>query len=105
MPVRSIKSTATYVEIDTGAGPQRFNFADFKGGHKKVATDLKAAIQDYFDVRILRTDLPDDEPTKTTDAVRPDLFWDGADLVGRGVVVTDVVWDGTTYGVSLRRAR
>ena len=46
----------------------------------------------------------DDDPDKTTNPKRLDLFWDGGNLVGRGVIVTNVVWDGETYAVSLRRA-
>ncbi|KKK74697.1 hypothetical protein LCGC14_2881190, partial [marine sediment metagenome] len=53
-------------------------------------------------------DLPDDDPDKTTDPARPDLFWDAGDLVGRAVVVTDVTVTGrgpsTAVNIALRRS-
>ena len=57
-----------------------------------IAARTTALLQAQFDVRIPLADLPLDDPDRTTDPARPDLFWDGTDLVGRGVRLT-VSWD------------
>lgn len=62
----------------------------------KVAAAMQAELQSALDVRQRIFDLPNDDPDKTTDPKRPDLFWDGADLVGRAETVT-VAWDGVQF--------
>ncbi len=57
-----------------------------------------------LDQRERRSALPSDDPDGGTDPNREDLFWDCADLVGRGVIVESVTWDGETYALELRRA-
>ena len=60
--------------------------------------------QDLIDVRIPLADLPADDPAKTTDPARPDQFWDGTDLVGRNVIISEVFFDGSLF-FTLTRAR
>ena len=63
--MRALKSTADYIEIDTGTGPQRLKFADYRGSRGKKAADLKAALQALIDFRQSIADLPNDDPDKT----------------------------------------
>ena len=43
-----------------------------------------------------------EDPDISLDPIRPDLFWDGTDLVGRSVLV-QVVWNGTQPELRLSR--
>ncbi len=111
MPVHRIESTSTHVRLwkdSSIAGRKEVDvvaeLTKQGGDNVKVAAFIKAELQAHLDVRQNRSDLPNDDPDKTTNPKRLDLFWDGGNLVGRGVIVTNVVWDGTTYAVSLRRA-
>ena len=107
--MRALKSTATYIEIDTGTGPRRLMFADFRGSRAKKASDLKAALQALIDFRQRIADLPDDDPDKTATNAQlaaeygERMFKDDGDLVSRPNIIEDVVWDGETYSVSQRR--
>ena len=91
--VRSLKSTATYIEIDTGTGPQRLKFADFSGSRAKKAADLKAALQALIDFRQPIAGLPNDDPDKAATNVQlaaeygERMFKDGGDLVSRSNVI------------------
>ena len=59
-----------------------------------VAAAVQKSLQDLFDVRIPRASLPLDDPDLLSDPARPNLFWDGTDLVGRSVKVT-LTWNAT----------
>jgi hypothetical protein len=80
--------------------------SDFPGNRAAKAAALKIALQDWLDVRQPISGLPSDDPDKTTDPARPDLFWDNGDLVGRSVLVTSVTITGsgpsTAVNVELR---
>lgn len=66
-----------------------YGFADLIGAtDSERAADLQARIQADLDVRIPRSMLTGDDPDKATNPAQPDLFWDGADLVARSVIVT-----------------
>lgn len=69
-----------------------------------VVAAVQQALQNALDVRIPRASLPLDDPDLLTDPARPDLFWDGPDLVGRSVLAT-VGWDASTsrYTLMLQR--
>ncbi len=102
--VSGIVTTAEHVEINNGGKLGRVLHSDLRVGSNALKSeDMKARLQNFLDVRIPLADLPDDDPDKTTDPARPDLFWDKGDLVGRGCVITDVFWDGERFGVSIRR--
>ncbi len=112
MPVHRIESTATHVrlwktssvadrkEIDVVA-----ELTKQGGDNLKVAALVKGQLQDALDVVIKRTDLPLEDEARQSNPNRPDFFWDGPDLVSRPVIVESVVWDGTRYIPTLRRAR
>ena len=84
-----------------------FRARDFPGNRAAKAAGLKLALQDWLDVRQPIADLSDDDPDKTIDPARPDLFWDAGDLVGRAVRVADVTLTGsgprTEVIIALRR--
>ncbi|KKL67496.1 hypothetical protein LCGC14_2134420 [marine sediment metagenome] len=108
-----ITATDTFTEINVGGRVGRINHTDLgAGGQAKLALVLKGLLQAEIDVRILRDDLPDDEPTKTVNPDAPNFFWGDSNgviqnnpnrnnhLIARDTVVTEVVWDGTRYVVS-----
>ena len=68
----------------------------------QIAAKATQLLQAMLDVRQPRTGLPADDPDKTINPSRPDLFWDGTDLVGRAVLVT-VTWTGAAYELRLER--
>lgn len=109
MPVHSVSFIPGGIRVCVAANNcVEFLASDFPGNREAKAAALKVALQDWFDFRQPVVDLPDDDPDKTADPARPDLFWDGGDLVGRGVVVMDVTITGmgpsTTVNVELERA-
>ena len=66
----------------------------------QIAAKATQLLQAMLDVRQPRTGLPADDPDKTVNPSRPNLFWDGLDLVGRGVKAT-ITWTGTTLKLDL----
>ena len=68
----------------------------------QIAAKATQLLQAFLDVRIARSSLPAADPDKSVNPSRPDLFWDGTDLVGRAVLV-QVVWSLTTYELRLSR--
>ena len=89
------------------------NDVRFQGADKtKVALVLKELVQEDLTTRIRLRDLPDDEPTKTTDPA-PEfgerMFWEGRganrELVSRSTIVQDCFWDGERFVFTIRRAR
>lgn len=76
-----------------------------KKNKTKLAEQMKIDLQASIDHRILRTDMPFDDPAIISDPSRPDFFWDGDNLVARAVIVESVVWDGQRYVPVLKGAR
>lgn len=68
----------------------------------QVAVAATKLLQAKLDVRIPLVNLSTADPDKTINPNRPDLFWDGADMVGRAVRVT-ITWTGTTYQLECER--
>ena len=68
----------------------------------QIAAKATQLLQAMLDVRQPRGGLPADDPDKTINPNRPDLFWDGTDLVGRAVLVT-ITWNGATFILRLER--
>ena len=60
---------------------------------------VRAALQTRFDNRILLTDLPSDDPDKTTDPNRPDIFW--SDSTGNAAAATKTHCTSRSYTVSV----
>ena len=108
MPIVGIRETDTYVEVNLGEGWQRYNYADIPGnsGNQRAGA-AKKILQELYDVRTLKTDLPIDDPRRTVNPNQPWSFWGRADgsvhqndnqntySIDRSVEVVDVVWDGT----------
>lgn len=104
--ISAIVSTKEYIEINQGGKLNRVLYSDLQLGDDNIRSDdMKIRLQNFLDVSIPLADLPNDDPDKTTDPARPDLFWDKGNLVGRGCVITNVVWDGQRYIVTISRAR
>ena len=79
-----------------------------KNDPDKIAAKMTELLQNDLDNVQLLTTLPDDDPDKTIDPARSDLFWKDLGggimaLVGRGVVV-EVTWTGAEYTLRCRRA-
>lgn len=69
-----------------------------------VAAKITALLQGLLDTRQLISSLPLDDPDRTINPNRPDLFWDlvTLELVGRAVTVT-VSWVNNEYELKLER--
>jgi len=111
MPVHKIQSDGLNVTLWMDSSGPRITFdiiamlTDQGGENLKVAALIKAQMQNAIDVRIKRSTMPLEDEARQSNPNRPDFFWDGPDLVARSVIVEDVVWDGTRYVPTLRRAR
>jgi len=112
MPVHRIESTATHVRLWKDKNVSSRTEIDIvqmlidqggAGNELKVAGVIKQLLQDSLDLTVARNTLPGDDPDKTTNPDLPWHFWAGGNITFRGVLVVDVVWDGTTYGVTLKR--
>ncbi len=108
MPVHSVSFIPGGLRVCVSANKcMEFKASDFPGNRDAKAAALKQTLQDWLDVRQPISGLPVDDPDKTIDPARPDLFWDGSDLVGRGVLVASVTVTGagpsTEIVVGLRR--
>ncbi len=88
----SIPANDKVVVIDTIRGAQ----PDSQG----IANAIAVNLQQQVDVKQRRSDLPNDDPDKTTNPNRLDLFWDGPDLIGRGLTVK-CQWTDGEYVVSV----
>lgn len=103
-PVHSIEITDTYIEICKASNDCRTVYYQVLPGQiANAEAVLKANFQNYFDYRQRLTSLPLDDPDRYADPAQPNLFWDQNYLVGRGIIVTDVVWMGDYFNVRLSR--
>ena len=75
----------------------------------RVALALKELLQEDLTFRQRTRDLPDDDPDKTTDPGRENLFWEGngakKELVSRSTIIQRFEWDGQGWAHELRNAR
>ncbi len=115
MPVKSIFSTDTFIEIDNGSTQIKVDYADLAGdGIGAKAEDLKKKIQEFFDTRFLKTDLATDHPDTDVNPDKPWYFWGQSDgivhetdvaqndhLIERGVQVVNVTFADSKYVVSI----
>ncbi len=111
MPVFSISVDSEGFDICISSNDcQRFDLAGIVAPDGQAKADAFADfIQDtYLDFKQRLNTLPNDDPDRTIDPARADLFWEGpgspgqTDLVGRSILIT-VEWTGTEYIPTLRR--
>ena len=69
--------------------------------NEEIATMMQQMLQRDHDTIIERADLPADDPDKTVDPDRLDLFWRNTKLVSRSTVYR-VRWAGGQYHMSAR---
>ena len=71
----------------------------------KIGAQMSGLIQALLDTRIPLSNLPADDPDKTTDPAQCDQFWltvgGTTYLVGRNIVV-NIFWNGDRYQMHLR---
>ena len=109
MPVHKVTRTDSTFEIfQTSEVNSRVQLAfaslvdpDFEK-NKIVAQGL---FQDGLDLRMKRTDLPGDDPQRTTNPNCGAIFWDGPDIIYRIVNVTTVSFINSGYQPELARIR
>ncbi len=102
--VEIASNVATSVQVDDSrkklTGQERTNGFEIA---KQMATDMQFNV----DFRQPLNELPDDDPDKTIDPARCDLFWQVLDgttyLTGRSILV-NVEWDRSLYRLGVRRA-
>lgn len=104
--IRIYSSANKFEEVVAAVERTKLNPADRNRG-VKIASQMTTELQSKLDFRQLLTGLPLDDPDRTIDPARGDLFWMDVDgdryLVGREGIVT-VTWDGTQYIPSWRQA-
>ena len=112
MPNSSYIGGTDFIEMLRGGTSVTFNEDVMGAGTKEeIAAAFVPFLQDQLDFRQKLNTLPNDDPDRSTDPGLPWLFWDGpgqpgnTDLVGRSDVIESVIWDGSQYVVSVRRAR
>lgn len=81
-------------------------YSSLSGTREEQADMLAGGLQEFLDFRQRRNELPPDDPDRTTDPSRPDLFWEGQFLVSRPVTITEAVWDEAQgiFRVGLQRS-
>ena len=121
MPIRAVIAGADFVEINKGGKIIRATEAALWAGSKKdTATAFREFLQKSLDVIQAISDLSADDSDKNTDpkaAMSERMFYGDVDgkvqanpskndyLVSRSVIVASIVWDGSRYVPTLRRAR
>lgn len=116
MPISLVRATDTFIEFDKGGNLLHIEYADIPGNNINARIDnLKAIAQSYLDRRQALADLPGDDPDKTTNPNRPDLFWGRSDgtvhpnpaqndhLISRPVTLVDLTFDGVRFFPVLMR--
>ncbi len=94
--------------VNAGRGDAQVLYADVQGGpwNAQRLERFRQQMQDEIDERIALTDAAlTDDPDAATNPGRADFFHDGADLVARAVIISDVSWDGATMQFTVTRAR
>lgn len=78
--VRSMSRVGNVITIDfSGAGPQSININDLNGSPNSKAAQIRDFFQQFLQVVIALSDLPSDDPDKTINPNRPDIYWSNAD--------------------------
>ena len=110
MPIHKINVTDSFVEVFVSSDRSiRLDYASFDLTQQSERGRLKGLIQAFLDTRQRLNTLPGDDPDRSTDPARPDLFWDGpgqpgnTDLVSRPIEVGEITWDGSRVNVPLKR--
>jgi hypothetical protein len=112
MPIRGISSGANFVELNVGGNIINIHEDVVGVGTKaEIASAFVSFLQDQLDVRQKLNTLSSDDPNREVDPAQPFLFWDGPGqpgntyLVSRRVIVERVIWDGSNYIITLKKAR
>jgi hypothetical protein len=120
MCVAYIDLTDTYIEIgwcaqsyDDDAQKLHFEFSQFPPSantNEKRQQHVIEHAQTWLDSRIRLSDLPADDPDKSTDPALPWRFWEGsggsAELVTRNYIIENVVYnDALTPPLSFQLRR
>ena len=123
MPNVQYRGGFDFIEQLRGGGTTTFNesLLGVVGTKEEMAVLWKAFLQDQLDFRQSLNTLPggspdNRDPDRTTDPAKPWLFWDPPQsegggnlnstfLVGRADIVESVVWTGSEYRVTVRRAQ
>ncbi len=93
--VAGVTSVSVTTVRDSLPPPRRVDGDEVAG----LVQDLLQGSQEF---RQALSSLPSDDPDKTTDPARSDLFYDGQFLVSRPVLVF-FTWDGSEYHIVLRK--
>jgi hypothetical protein len=102
------QSSTEALKINVTAQTARsFLSGSAKNDPDKIAAKMTELLQNDLDVVQLLTSLPNDDPDKTIDPARPDLFWKDLGggiiaLVGRAVTVS-ITWTDEEYLLHCRR--
>ena len=112
MPVHSVSVTSNSITICKASNDcTTLDIVGFIGPDDQAKADSMAVFiqEEFLDTRQKLNTIPNDDPDRTTDPARADLFWDGpgspgqTDLVGRSVEIT-ITWTGSLpYVVELQR--
>lgn len=111
MPIHKVECSGATIRIYTSADRYfEAKIGDYQGSPAKEVAAATVDFQDWLDTRQPLSELPDEDPDKTIDPARPDLFWEERDgityLVGRSVLAV-VTFSGQganlEYSIGLRR--
>lgn len=108
VPIHGVSNDGTIIRLHmdgTGANDKEVVISVIRGAQpdsQGIANAIASNLQAQVDVKQPRSGLPNDDPDKTTNPDRPDLFWDGPDLIGRSIIVY-VTWSGTQYDVGVSK--
>ncbi len=105
MPIHGTTNDGTTIRLIMSVGDiKEAVIATIRGAQpdsQGIANAIAVNLQQQVDIKQQRSSLPNDDPDKTTNPDRADLFWDGPDLVGRAITVS-VTWTGSEYVVSVK---
>lgn len=77
-------------------------YADYPGIDLEAKLPaVQSFLQDWYDVKIKRSTLPQDDPDRQSDPALPYKFWSGGDIVYRGTLVTVFIENGR-YNIMLQ---
>lgn len=93
MPVHKIVCDSEKVQIWSSVGKYvEVLYSALSGTRLEQAEQLVALLQDLLDYKQRITTLTHDDPDRSIDPARPELFWDGSFLVSRPVLVVAAPW-------------